>query len=153
MGQLVSINVGLPRDVAWRGQTIHTAIWKQPVQGRIAVRRLNLEGDGQGDIAGHGGENRAVMVYQMEAYHHWQTHFGRSHFSLGQFGENFTVDGLADDEVCIGDRYRIGSALFEVTQPRGHMLSRGYQDGRAGNGCFARVTSPAWLLLSRAGGR
>jgi ferredoxin-NADP reductase/MOSC domain-containing protein YiiM/ferredoxin len=118
MGQLVSINVGLPRDVAWRSQTIHTAIWKQPVQGRIAVRRLNLEGDGQGDIAGHGGENRAVMVYQMEAYHHWQTHFGRSDFSLGQFGENFTVVGLADDEVCIGDRYRIGSALFEVTQPR-----------------------------------
>jgi ferredoxin-NADP reductase/MOSC domain-containing protein YiiM len=88
------------------------------VQGRIAARRLNLEGDGQGDLAGHGGENRAVMVYQMDAYHYWETHFGRSDFSFGQFGENFTVAGLPDDEVCIGDRYRIGSALFEVSQPR-----------------------------------
>src|SRR5271169_397902 len=118
MGRLLSINVGLPRDVAWRGETVHTAIWKQPVQGRIAVRRLNVEGDGQGDLAGHGGEHRAVMVYQMDAYRYWEAQLGRSDFSFGQFGENFTVDGLPDDEVCIGDRYRIGSALFEVTQPR-----------------------------------
>jgi ferredoxin-NADP reductase/MOSC domain-containing protein YiiM/ferredoxin len=88
------------------------------VQGRIAVRRLNLEGDGQGDLAGHGGENRAVMVYQMETYRYWETHLGRNDFSCGQFGENFTVVGLPDDEVCVGDRYRIGSALFEVSQPR-----------------------------------
>ena len=74
MGQLLSINVGLPRDVAWRGEKVHTAIWKQPVQGRIAVRRLNVEGDGQGDLAGHGGEHRAVMVYQMEAYRYWEAH-------------------------------------------------------------------------------
>ena len=118
MGQLLSINVGLPRDVAWRGEKVHTAIWKQPVQGRIAVRRLNVEGDGQGDLAGHGGEHRAVMVYQMDAYRYWEAQLGRNDFSFGQFGENFTVDGLPDDEVCIGDRYRIGSALFEVTQPR-----------------------------------
>ena len=118
MGRLISVNVGLPRDVAWRGEKIHTAIWKEPVKGRVAVRRLNLEGDGQGDLAGHGGENRAVMVYQIEAYRYWETHFGRNDFSLGQFGENFTVEGLPDNEVCIGDRYRIGSALFEVTQPR-----------------------------------
>jgi ferredoxin-NADP reductase/MOSC domain-containing protein YiiM len=118
MGRLLSINVGLPRDVEWRGEKVHTAIWKQPVQGRIAVRRLNVEGDGQGDLAGHGGENRAVMVYQMDAYRYWETQLGRNDFSFGQFGENFTVDGLPDAEVCIGDRYRIGSALFEVTQPR-----------------------------------
>ncbi len=118
MARLLSINVGLPRDVAWRGEKVHTAIWKQPVQGRIAVRRLNLEGDGQGDLAGHGGEHRAVMVYQMDAYRYWEAHLGRNDFSFGQFGENFTVVGLPDDEVCIGDRYRIGSALFEVTQPR-----------------------------------
>src|SRR6202162_6400352 len=118
MARLLSINVGLPRDVAWRGQKVHTAIWKQPVQGRIRVRRLNVEGDGQGDLAGHGGENRAVMVYQMDAYRYWEAQLGRNDFSFGQFGENFTVDGLSDDEVCIGDRYRIGSALFEVTQPR-----------------------------------
>ena len=118
MGQLLSINVGLPRDVAWRGEKVHTAIWKQPVQGRIRVRRLNVEGDGQGDLTGHGGEHRAVMVYQMDAYHYWEAQLGRKNFSFGQFGENFTVAGLADDEVSIGDRYRIGSALFEVTQPR-----------------------------------
>jgi ferredoxin-NADP reductase/MOSC domain-containing protein YiiM len=118
MGRLLSINVGLPRDVVWKGEKVHTAIWKQPVQGRIAVRRLNVEGDGQGDLAGHGGEHRAVMVYQMDAYRYWQGQLGRNDFSFGQFGENFTVDGLPDDEVCIGDRYRIGSALFEVTQPR-----------------------------------
>jgi ferredoxin-NADP reductase/MOSC domain-containing protein YiiM len=118
MGQLLSINVGLPRDVAWRGETVHTAIWKQPVQGRIRVRRLNVDGDGQGDLAGHGGEHRAVMVYQMDAYRYWETQLGRNDFTFGQFGENFTVAGLPDDEVCVGDRYRIGSALFEVTQPR-----------------------------------
>jgi ferredoxin-NADP reductase/MOSC domain-containing protein YiiM/ferredoxin len=118
MAQLLSINVGLPRDVAWRGEKVHTGIWKLPVQRRIAVRRLNLEGDGQGDLAGHGGEHRAVMVYQMEAYRYWESQLRHNDFSFGQFGENFTVAGLPDDEVCIGDRYRIGSALFEVTQPR-----------------------------------
>ena len=118
MPKLISVNVGLPRDIAWRGQTVHTAIWKQTLQGRPMVRRLNIDGDGQGDLAGHGGEHRAVMVYQMDSYRHWETHFARHDFTYGQFGENFTVEGLADDEVCIGDRYRIGTALFEVTQPR-----------------------------------
>ncbi|WP_216849875.1 MOSC and FAD-binding oxidoreductase domain-containing protein [Acidisoma sp. L85] len=82
------------------------------------VRRLNIEGDGQGDMAGHGGEHRAVFVYQIDSYHHWQAHLDRADIEYGQFGENFTVDGLSDSEVCIGDRYRIGSAVFEVTQPR-----------------------------------
>jgi len=82
------------------------------------VRRLNVEGDGQGDMNGHGGERRAVFVYQMDSYRYWQNQLGRNDFVYGQFGENFTVDGLPDTEVCIGDRYRIGSALFEVTQPR-----------------------------------
>jgi MOSC domain-containing protein YiiM len=118
MGRLVSVNVGLPRDVEWRGETVHTAIWKQPVPGRRMVRRLNIEGDGQGDLAGHGGEHRAVMVYQMDSYRYWENHLSRSDFTFGQFGENFTVEGLSDDSVCIGDRYRIGSAIFEVTQPR-----------------------------------
>ncbi|MFL6417115.1 MAG: MOSC domain-containing protein [Bryobacteraceae bacterium] len=118
MGQVVSINVGLPREIAWRGEKVYTGIWKLPVHGRTAVRRLNVDGDGQGDVAGHGGEHRAVMVYQMEAYRYWEAQLHRNDFSFGQFGENFTVDGLPDDEVCIGDRYRIGNALFEVTQPR-----------------------------------
>jgi len=116
--KLVSINVGLPRDVTWRGKVVHTGIWKQPVQGRAMVRRLNIEGDGQGDLVGHGGLNRAVMVYQLESYRYWERVLGRTNLSYGQFGENFTVDGLPDDDVCIGDRYRIGTALFEVSQPR-----------------------------------
>jgi len=97
---------------------VHTGIWKSPVQGRRRVRQLNVEGDGQGDLRGHGGEQRAVFVYQIESYRYWQQRLGRGDFDHGQFGENFTVEGLPDDEVCIGDRYRIGSALFEVTQPR-----------------------------------
>ena len=112
------MNVGLPRDIQWRGRTVHTGIWKEAVQGRCRARRLNLDGDGQGDVAGHGGEQRAVFVYQIESYRHWQEQLGRSDFVHGQFGENFTIEGLADDEVCIGDRFQIGSALFEVTQPR-----------------------------------
>jgi MOSC domain-containing protein YiiM/ferredoxin-NADP reductase/ferredoxin len=118
MARLVSVNVGLPRDIEWRGRTVHTAIWKDPVQGRCRVKRLNVEGDGQGDLGGHGGEQRAVFVYQIESYRYWEERLGRSDFTHGQFGENFTIEGLPDDEVCIGDRYRIGTALFEVTQPR-----------------------------------
>ena len=118
MPRLLSVNVGLPRDIAWRGKTVHTAVWKTPVQGRRMVRRLNIDGDGQGDLAGHGGEQRAVFVYQIDSYHYWQGQLGRNDFTYGQFGENFTVDGLSDQEVCIGDRYRVGGALFEVTQPR-----------------------------------
>jgi ferredoxin-NADP reductase/MOSC domain-containing protein YiiM len=115
---LLSVNVGLPRDIAWRGETVRTGIWKEPVHERRTVRRLNVDGDGQGDLAGHGGAHRAVMVYQLDSYHFWQNYLHRSDFTFGQFGENFTVAGLSDDEVCIGDRYRIGGALFEVTQPR-----------------------------------
>ena len=118
MPRLLAVNVGLPQNIQWRGETVHTGIWKHPVQGRCAARRLNLEGDGQGDLGGHGGEQRAVMVYQIDSYRYWERTLGRNDFTFGQFSENFTVDGLADDEVCIGDRYRIGTALFEVTQPR-----------------------------------
>ena len=118
MPRLLSVNVGLPRDVTWNGKTVRTGIWKSPVQGRRIVRKLNIVGDGQGDLAGHGGEQRAVFVYQMESYHYWERFLGRNDFAYGQFGENFTVEGLPDDEICIGDRYRIGDALFEVSQPR-----------------------------------
>jgi len=118
MPRLLSVNVGLPRDVAWNGKTVRTAVWKSPVTGRRQVRKLNIDGDGQGDLAGHGGEQRAVFVYQTDSYHYWEGFLGRHDFSFGQFGENFTVEGLLDNEVCIGDRYRIGSALFEVSQPR-----------------------------------
>ena len=118
MGVIVSVNVGLPQDVPWQGRMVRTAIWKKPVTGRVFARRLNLDGDGQGDLRGHGGEQRALMVYQLESYRYWANHLGRSDFVHGIFGENLTVDGLADAEVCIGDRFRIGSAVVEVTQPR-----------------------------------
>jgi ferredoxin-NADP reductase/MOSC domain-containing protein YiiM len=118
MARLLSVNVGLPRDIEWKGRTVHTGIWKEPVRGRCRVGRLNLDGDGQGDLAGHGGEQRAVFVYQIESYRYWQEQLKRTDFVHGQFGENFTIEGLPDDEVCIGDRYQIGSALFEITQPR-----------------------------------
>ncbi|MBV8997647.1 MAG: MOSC domain-containing protein, partial [Solirubrobacterales bacterium] len=117
-GRLVSVNVGMPQDVEWQGRIVHTGIWKDPVEGRRAVRRLNVDGDGQGDREGHGGVNRAVFVYQLASYRYWERFLDRDDFTYGQFGENFTVEGLADDEVCIGDRYRIGSAVFEVSQPR-----------------------------------
>lgn len=118
MAQLLSVNVGLPREIEWKGRTVRTAVWKDAVRGRRKVGRLNIEGDGQGDLQGHGGERRAVLVYQIDSYSYWESQLARKDFVFGQFGENFTVDGLSDEEVCIGDRYRIGSALFEVTQPR-----------------------------------
>jgi ferredoxin-NADP reductase/MOSC domain-containing protein YiiM/ferredoxin len=108
----------MPKDVAWQGRTVFTGVFKDPVTGPRMVRKLNVDGDGQGDLAGHGGEQRAVFVYQIDSYRYWERELRRSDFVHGQFGENFTVEGLSDDEVCIGDRYRIGSALFEVTQPR-----------------------------------
>ncbi len=117
-GRLVSVNVGLPQDIEWEGRTVHTGIWKRAVEGRRMVRRLNVDGDGQGDLVGHGGVNRAVFVYQLESYRFWEEFLGRDDFECGQFGENFTVEGLADAEVCIGDRFRIGTALLEVSQPR-----------------------------------
>ena len=118
MAHLLSVNVGLPREIQWKGKTVRTAVWKDAVGGRRKVGRLNIDGDGQGDLQGHGGEHRAVLVYQIDSYRYWERQLGRKDFVNGQFGENFTVEGLSDDEVCIGDRYRIGGALFEVTQPR-----------------------------------
>ena len=117
-GTLVSVNVGMPKNVAWQGKNVYTGVFKDPVSGHRRVRKLNIEGDGQGDLAGHGGEQRAVFVYQLDSYRYWERELGRDDFVYGQFGENFTVEGLGDDEVCIGDRYRIGTATFEVTQPR-----------------------------------
>jgi ferredoxin-NADP reductase/MOSC domain-containing protein YiiM/ferredoxin len=118
VGTLLSVNVGMPKAVAWRGRTVVTGVFKDPVVGPRRVRRLNIDGDGQGDLAGHGGEQRAVLVYQLDSYRHWERELGRDDLTHGRFGENFTVEGLGDDEVCIGDRYGIGGAVFEVTQPR-----------------------------------
>jgi ferredoxin-NADP reductase/MOSC domain-containing protein YiiM len=136
--KLLSVNVGLPKDVAWQGRTVHTGVWKYPVDGPRMVRTLNVDGDGQGDLGGHGGEMRAILVYQIQSYEHWRRHFDRDDLDHGQFGENFTVDGLADDEVCIGDRYRIGEAEFEVTQPRVTCFRVGMR--------FGEPTLPALLV-------
>ena len=118
MGDLLSVNVGMPKDVSWQGRTVFTGVFKDPVAGPRRVRKLNVDGDGQGDLAGHGGEQRAVFVYQVDSYRYWERELGRSDFVYGQFGENLTVEGLGDDDVCIGDRYQVGTAVFEVTQPR-----------------------------------
>ncbi|HYB25222.1 MAG TPA: MOSC and FAD-binding oxidoreductase domain-containing protein [Solirubrobacteraceae bacterium] len=116
--RLISVNVGTPREVEWSGRTVRTAFFKQPVDGPRFVRRLGVEGDQQADLVGHGGEHRAVFVYQQSSYRHWEAFLGRQPMAPGSFGENFTVEGVPDEEVCIGDRYRIGQALFEVSQPR-----------------------------------
>lgn len=116
--RLVSVNVGRPRTIEWRGKPVRTSIWKEPVHGRRPVTHLNVDGDAQADLVGHGGEHRAVFVYQLGSYEYWASELGRAITEPGQFGENFTVDGLPDDEVCIGDRFAIGSAVFEVSQPR-----------------------------------
>ena len=153
MARLLSVNVGLPRDIQWRGRTVHTGIWKETVQGRRRVGRLNLEGDGQGDLGGHGGEQRAVFVYQIESYRYWEQQLGRREFTYGQFGENFTIEGLPDDEVCIGDRFRIGTALFEVTQPRMTCYRVGIRLERAADGGAAhRQRTPGLLLPGARGG-
>ncbi len=138
--RLLSVNVGLPRDLPWNGRTVHTGIWKDPVPGRCRVGRLHLDGDGQGDLAGHGGEQRAVFVYQIESYRYWQERLQRTDFAYGQFSENFTIEGLPDDSVCIGDRFAIGSALFEVTAAAGHLLPRRHPHERV-RACRPCLTS------------
>lgn len=116
--KVISVNVGQPREIEWHGRMIRTAVFKTPVEGRVRVRRINLDGDAQADLQGHGGEHRAVMVYQIESLRYWSQTLQCNDFACGQFGENLTVEGMADADVCIGDRFRIGSAVFEVTQPR-----------------------------------
>ena len=96
--KVISVNVGLPREIPWRGQMVRTSVYKTPVAGRVRVRKLNFDGDAQADLKGHGGEHRAVMVYQAESYQYWSDTLKRNDFLFGQFGENLTVDDMADDE-------------------------------------------------------
>ena len=115
---LKSVNVSMPKEVSHDGKTVTTGIFKERVEGRVMLQRLNLEGDGQADLWGHGGAFRAVYAYSHENYDYWARELGRDDFAIGQFGENFTVEGMLDDEVCVGDVFRIGDALVEVSQPR-----------------------------------
>lgn len=116
--KLVSVNTGLPREVTWHGKTVTTAIFKQPVEGRIALRKLNLDGDGQADLTVHGGEHKAVYCYPVEHYTYWERELPGRDLPFGIFGENFTTDGLLEDSVHVGDQFSVGSAQVVVTQPR-----------------------------------
>ncbi len=116
--KLHSLNVSLPREIAYQGRTIHTGIYKAPVEDRLWLGRLNLAGDGQADLKNHGGAHKAVYAYPLEHYDTWRKELGAEMFNFGQFGENLTLQGLTEDSVHIGDRYRIGGALLEVSQPR-----------------------------------
>lgn len=116
--KLLSVNVGLPRELDWRGHRVRTSIWKAPVEGRVRVRRLNLDGDEQSDLSVHGGAEKAVYAYPSEHYEHWRRELPGMDLPWGAFGENFTTEGLVEDAVKIGDRLRVGSAELLVTQPR-----------------------------------
>ena len=128
--KLVSVNVGLPRELDWRGRKVRTSIWKTPVEGRVRVNRLNLEGDQQSDLSVHGGAEKAVYVYPSEHYAYWNREFSGMDLPWGAFGENCTTQGLLEEAVRIGDRLRIGSAEFIVTQPRMPCYKLGIRFGR-----------------------
>lgn len=129
--KLLSVNVGLPREVDWKGKTVVTGIFKEPVQGRVKLRSLNLEGDGQADLTVHGGADKAVYAYPVEHYNYWQQELPDTELSWGIFGENLTIEGLLENEVSIGDRFRIGTAEVMVTQPRMPCYKLGIRFGRA----------------------
>ena len=114
----MSVNVGRPRTVRWRGQSVQTSIWKTPVEGSVPVAALNLRGDEQADLSVHGGRHKAVYAYPLEHYAYWREQLSRTDLPLGAFGENFTTEGLLENEIQIGDELRVGTARFIVTQPR-----------------------------------
>jgi MOSC domain-containing protein YiiM len=128
--QLVSVNVGLPRDVTWHGRAVRTSIWKNPVEGLVRVSSLNLEGDQQSDLSVHGGPEKAVYAYPREHYEYWHRELPETDLAWGTFGENFTTEGLLESDIRIGDRIRVGSAEFLVTQPRMPCFKLGVRFGR-----------------------
>src|SRR5258708_20071435 len=142
--KVASVNVGLPREVIWRGRAVTTGIYKEPVDGRVALRKLNLDGDRQADLTVHGGEYKAVYCYPIEHYDYWKKELPGRELPTAIFGENFTTEGLLEDSIHLGDRFSIGSAEVIVTQPRlpcyklgvrfqsDHMLRRLLASGRTG---------------------
>jgi MOSC domain-containing protein YiiM len=129
--RVVSINVGRPREVEWRGRTISTSIFKEPVTGPVSVRKLNLAGDEQADLSVHGGADKAVYAYPSEHYAHWRDELPGTELPWGAFGENLTTEGLSERALRIGNRLHIGSAEFLVTQPRMPCFKLGIRFGRA----------------------
>ncbi|MBD3886512.1 MOSC domain-containing protein [Phormidium tenue FACHB-886] len=128
--KLISVNVGLPREVTWKGKTVSTGIFKEPVSGRVIVRALNLDGDGQADLTVHGGADKAIYVYPFEHYDYWQNELPDTELTPGIFGENFTTIGLKEEELNIGDRFQIGAVKLMVTQPRLPCYKLGVRFGR-----------------------
>ena len=128
--QVISVNVGQPREVIWKSRTVMTGIFKEPVSGRIAVRRLNLEGDRQADLTVHGGPDKAIYAYPAEYYQYWKEQFPRMELPWGMFGENLTIRGLSEETVSIGDRFQVGSAQLVVKQPRVPCYKLGLKFGR-----------------------
>jgi MOSC domain-containing protein YiiM len=120
--KLVSVNTGLPRQVSWHGRIVTTAIFKEPVAGRVALRKLNLDGDRQADLSVHGGEHKAVYCYPLAHYDYWKKELPGRELSMGMFGENFTIDdggkGSLEESIHLGDRFSVGTAEVAVTQPR-----------------------------------
>jgi len=129
--KVLSLNVGLPREVIWQGKHVTTGIFKEPIQGRVMMRRLNLDGDQQADLTVHGGVSKAVYAYPSEHYKYWRTELPGMDLSWGMFGENFTTEGLLEDAVYIGDRFRIGETEVMVTEPRMPCYKLGIKFGRA----------------------
>ena len=130
--KLLSLNVSRPREVARGSETVTTGIFKEPVEGRVMLRALNLDGDGQADLVGHGGIYKAVYAYSVENYEYWKRELRRADLAFGQFGENFTVEGMPEDKVHIGDVFRVGEAMVEVTQPRVPCYKLGIKMGLPG---------------------
>lgn len=128
--KLISLNVSLPRDVTWKGRTVTTGIFKEPVAGTVRLRKLNLDGDRQADLSVHGGPEKAVYAYPSEHYAYWRNELERTDLTWGMFGENFTTEGILEDETNIGDKFQIGTALVMVTQPRMPCYKLGIKFGR-----------------------
>lgn len=129
--KLISVNVGLPREVPWKGNAVRTGIFKEPVNWRVMVRELNLDGDGQADLTVHGGVDKAIYVYPFEHYDYWRSELPNTELTLGIFGENFTVTGFKEEEINIGDCFKIGSVKLMVTQPRLPCYKLGIRFGRS----------------------
>ena len=151
--KLVSVNVGLPREVAWRGINVTTGIYKQPAEGRVALRTLNLDGDRQADLTVHGGQDKAVYCYPLEHYDYWSKELPAQELPMGVFGENFTTDGLLEDSVHLGDRFSVGSAEVVVTQPRlpCYKLGVRFQSGDMVKRFFASRRTGFYLAVLREG--